>query len=135
MFVRTPFNYDGDIVSHLTGIDCSDAPTRAQQHFRDECDINVLVARFARTGVPEAPQAPSLSEFNEIFDYQSAMQTVIDARSAFGSLPSSVRTRFQNDPGQFMSFIHDDSNRDEAIRLGLIPAPPPVVFSPPIEDS
>lgn len=139
MFVRSPFNYDGDVVSHKTGLDCSDSPTRAQQHFRDECDINVLVARFARTGVPEAPPAPPMSAFDEIFDYQSAMQTVIDARSSFQSLPSNIRSRFQNDPAQFLSFIYDSNNRSEAISLGLIPAPPPsepvVSSQPPSSDS
>jgi len=134
MFVRTPFNYDGDVVSHKSGLDCSDAPTRAQQHFRDECDINVLVARFARTGLPEAPQVPSMAQFDEVLDFQSAMQTIIDARAAFGQLPSNMRARFQNDPGQFLAFVHDDANRDEAVRLGLVQAPPvpdPVVSLPP----
>ncbi len=131
MFVRTPFNYDGDVVSHATGLDCSDCPSRTQQHFRDECDINVLVARFARTGVPEAPEAPPMSTFDEVFDYQSAMQAVIDARVSFQALPSKVRSRFQNDPAQFLNFIYDESNRDEAIGLGLIPKPP-VVSTPPV---
>lgn len=132
MFVRTPFNYDGDVVSHKTGLDCSESPSRAQQHFRDECDINVLVARFARTGVPEALPAPPMAAFDEVFDFQSAMQTIIDANASFASLPSKVRSRFQNDPGLFLNFLHDESNRDEAVRLGLVPPPPPVVSSPPV---
>lgn len=132
MFVRSPFNYDGDIVSEQTGLDCSDCVDRAQQHFRDETDINVLVQRFARTGVPEAPPAPAMAEFDQIFDYQSAMQTIIDAQRAFGALPSKIRARFQNDPNQFLNFVHDDQNRDEAVRLGLIPRPQPVVDSQPV---
>lgn len=131
MFVRSAFNYDGDVDSFKAGLDCSESPTKAQQHFRDECDINVLVARFARTGVPDALPAPSMAQFDEVFDFQSAMQTIIDANASFASLPSKVRARFQNDPGQFLNFIHDTENRDEAVRLGLVPKP--VVFSPPVE--
>lgn len=123
MFVRSPFNYDGDVVSHKTGLDCSDSEDRCQQHFRDETDINVLVQRFINTGVPDAPPAPAMADFDQVFDYQSAMNTLIDAQKAFGALPSKIRTRFQNDPHQFLSFIHDSDNRDEAIRLGLIPKP------------
>lgn len=133
MFIRSPFNYDGDVVSFKTGVDLSDSPSRTQQHFRDECDINVLVARFARTGVPEAPEAPPLAVFDEVFDFQSAQQALIDANRAFMQLPSNLRARFQNDPGQFLAFVDDEANRDEAIRLRLVPAPvvTPVVSSPP----
>lgn len=136
MFVRSPYNYDGDVVSHQTGLECPEDSSRTQQHFRDECDINVLVARFARTGVPEAPPAPPMSVFDDVFDYQSAMQTIIDARASFAGLPSKLRARFQNDPAQFLNFVYDSSNRDEAISLGLVPppAPAPVVSSQPSND-
>lgn len=124
MFVRTPYNYDADVVSHKTGIDCSDSPSRAQQHFRDECDINVLVQRFARTGVPEAPEVPSYAEFDDVFDFQSAQNVLVDAQRAFMALPSKIRTRFNNSPHEFLQFFHDPENRDESIRLGLRNAPP-----------
>lgn len=131
MFIRSPYNYDGDIVSFQTGLDCSEAPTRAQQHFRDECDINTLVKQFARTGVPPAPSAPPMAIFEEAFDFQTAMQAVVDARVAFDALPSDLRYRFHNDPGAFLAFVHDDANRDEALKLGLIaPTPDPVAPEP-----
>lgn len=137
MFIRSAFNYDPDIVSFKSGLDCSESPTRTQQHFRDETDINILVARFQRTGVPPAPSVPPLSAFDEIFDFQSAMQTIIDANASFASLPSNLRARFSNDPGAFLNFVHDDANRDEAVRLGLVPAPAPepVPLAEPISES
>lgn len=133
MLVKTPYNYDGDVESFRTGLDCSDAPTRAQQHFRDETDINVLVARFARTGVPDAPPVAPPVDFDDVFDFQSAMQRIIDARAAFGALPAKVRARFSNDPGQFLAFVGEDSNRDEAIALGLVPRPVEVPLDSPID--
>lgn len=121
MLVRSPYNYDGDVVSHQTGLDCSDSPSRAQQHFRDECDINVMVERFQRTGVPPAPPvSPDVQDFTKVHDFRSAMQAVIDARSAFGSLPSKVRQRFANDPALMLDFLNDPSNIHEAERLGLV---------------
>ena len=122
--VRSPFNFDPDVVSFQSGVDFSDSPSRAQQHFRDETDINVMVQRFQRTGVPPAPPVPAMSEFNEIFDFQSAMDQVVKAKHAFAALPSKVRSRFQNDPGQFLEFFNDPSNADEAVRLGLASALP-----------
>lgn len=120
MFIRSPYNYDGDVVSHQTGLDCSDSPSRTQQHFRDETDINVMVQRFQRTGIPDVPPVfPGVQDFTEAHDFRSAMQAVIDANRAFASLPSSVRERFANDPARLLDFISDDANYDEAVRLGI----------------
>lgn len=126
MLVRTPYNYDADVVSFQTGLDCSDSPSLAQQHFRDECDINVMVQRFQRTGVPEAPPVlPGVQDFSEVFDFRSAMELVVQARSGFAGLSSSVRERFGNDPARLLDFLNDASNLDEARRLGLVNAPEP----------
>lgn len=121
MFVRSPFNYDGDVVSFQSGVDFSDAPSRAQQHFRDETDINVMVARFQRTGVPEAPPVfPDVQDFTQSHDFRSAMDVIVEARHAFSSVPAKVRDRFLNDPGLLLEFLADPDNRDEAERLGLV---------------
>lgn len=134
MFVRSPYNYDADVVSHRCGLDCSADLDRAQQHFRDECDINVMVARFARTGMPPPPpQMPSPVDFDSVFDFQSAMQVLIDAKAGFMTLPSKVRREFDNDPSKFLAFVQDDANRDEAIRLGLIPKPVVVPQQPVVD--
>lgn len=130
MFIRSPYNYDGDVVSYQTGLDCSDSPSRAQQHFRDETDINVMVQRFQRTGVPESPPVfPGVSDFTEVHDFRSAMQAIIDADRAFAALPSGVRERFMNDPARLLDFVADDANYDEAVRLGIavLRETPPVV--------
>lgn len=120
MFVRTPYNYDTDVISHQSGLDCSDSPSRTQQHMRDECDINVMVQRFQRTGLPPAPPAfPGVQDFTQAHDFRSAMQLIIDAQKSFGALPSSVRERFMNDPGRLLEFVGDDANYDEAVRLGI----------------
>nr|QJB19425.1 MAG: internal scaffolding protein [Microvirus sp.] len=121
MFIRSPYNYDGDVVSHQTGLDCSDSPSRTQQHFRDETDINVMVQRFQRTGIPEAPPVfPGVQDFTEVHDFRSAMQAVVDADRAFAAMPSSIRERFMNDPARLLDFISDNANYDEAVRLGIV---------------
>ncbi len=124
MFIRTPYNYDADIVSHKSGVDFSDSPSLAQQHMRDETDINVMVERFARTGMPEMPPAFEV-DVSDSFDFQTAMGQIRAAQEQFNALPSRLRERFRNDPGQFLAFVGDESNRHEAIALGLIPQPTP----------
>lgn len=131
MLVKSPYNYDADIHSFHTGLDFSDSPSRAQQHFRDECDINFLVNTFARTGIPPAPPAPPMATFEEVFDFQTAMNAVVSARESFAGLSSTIRSRFDNDPGKFLNFVHDPDNRDEAVKLGIVVNPPPPVAPEP----
>lgn len=95
-----------------------------QQHFKDDCDINVLVERFTRTGQMPQRNAEdySFGDFSAI-DYQSALDTVMVAREQFDTLPAKVRERFSNNPAQLLYFLENESNREEAIRLGLIAQP------------
>ena len=58
----------------------------------------------------------------EFLDYHTSMNHVLAAQEAFQSLPSKIRQRFQNDPGQFLDFVQSEENREEAISLGLLPA-------------
>lgn len=48
-FFKTPYNHDTNAESDASGLECKD-PSLAQQHFKDECDINVLFARYLETG-------------------------------------------------------------------------------------
>lgn len=124
-FIRTPYNYNVDEASDLTGLSCGE-PTRAQQQFKDECDINTIMRRFGKTGVaPVAAAMPSYDDYTGIVDFHTAMNAVAQARENFETLPSNVRLRFNNDPGDFVSFCLDDRNRDEALSLGLINTPLP----------
>lgn len=120
MFLRTPYNYDMDAASNESGLACEE-PSLAQQHFKDECDINTILERFNVTGMlPDAPLSPRYGDFSGIGDYHSAMNRVIAARNEFAALPAQIRARFDNDPAKLIEFIEDESNRSEAEELGLI---------------
>ncbi len=121
-FLRTPYNYDRDVASNDSGLECLD-PTMAQQQFREECDINTIMERFGRTGELIAPvRMPQYGDFDGVNDYHSAMNAIVEAQTAFESLPAKVRARFSNDPAEFLEFVYNDENRDEAVRLGLVEA-------------
>lgn len=124
-FVRSPHNYDSDIDSFKSGLECLD-PTRAQQNMRDETDINVLVKRFAG-GMP-IPAPAAVAEFVDAsagFDFQQAMNQVVEAQRAFMDLPSNIRDRFANDPAKLIDFLADGRNQAEAAFLGLAATTPP----------
>lgn len=128
VFIRTPFNYDRHAVSLETAIDCSEDVDHAQQQFKEECDINTIIERFGLAyQMPAGTRMPQYGDFTGIESYHDACNAIATAGESFDLLPASVRTRFQNDPGQFVDFMLNEKNRDEAIALGLIPKPSPVV--------
>lgn len=112
------------------GLSCS-GPDLTQQHFKDESDVNNIIAKYQRTGLLTDPLKPStrqprFGDFSDLPDYQSALAMVEEVDDAFMELPASVRKRFDNDPVKVAEFLSDPSNRDEAIKLGLVTPPPPI---------
>lgn len=135
VFLRTEFNYDMDEVSDETGLSCKDE-SLAVQSMRDETNINTIVRNFGLTGqLPENVRVPVSGDFVDVVDYQTSLNAVIAADREFMALPSALRKRFNHDPQMLMEFVADANNRDEAIKLGLIPKPaiPPAADQVPAE--
>jgi len=107
-------------------------PTLTRQEFAEEADINFLMARYERTGIPPAiagmePQYLDTTGFPD--DLQVAMNQIIQAENAFMQLPAAVRKEFDNDPVQFVQFAADPENLPQMRTWGL--APPEAVPEPP----
>jgi phage internal scaffolding protein len=120
VFLRTMYNYDTDAASNESGLACEE-PTLAQQHFKEECDINTILQKFSITGIlPEAPLSPRYGDFTGIGDYHTALNRVLAAQDEFEALPAQIRARFENDPAKLIEFLDDESNRPEAEKLGLV---------------
>lgn len=120
VFLRTPYNYDTMEASDASGLECPE-PTLAQQNAKDECDINTIVRRFGLTGeLPNNVRMPKYGDFTNVTTYHEAMNAVIAANESFMQLPADIRSRFNNDPGAFVDFCSDESNRGEAEKLGLV---------------
>jgi len=104
-------------------LECS-GPGLTKQQFKDECDINLIMAKVARGGVVNFrnKHEPQYGDATAP-DFLDAMNTVVQAEEMFMDLPAKLRKRFENDPAQFLAFVDDVANRDEAISIGLISAP------------
>jgi phage internal scaffolding protein len=119
-FLRTPYNYDTDAASNESGLACEE-PSLAQQHFKDECDINTILQKFNISGLlPQSPLSPRYGDFTGISDYHTALNRVIAAQDEFESLPATIRARFENDPAKLIEFLENENNRPEAEELGLV---------------
>ncbi len=93
---------------------------RTKQSMRDECDINLIMARFQTTGaVTHFAKHGGDYGFAPGIDFHAAMNIVTRAEQMFDDLPSSVRNKFHSDPAEFLDFVQDPTNAAEMIELGL----------------
>jgi len=129
-FLRTTYNYDRDQVSFETGLLCEDA-SRTSQEFAEEVDINTIVEQFGLSGkLPQGLVMPVYGDFSGINDYHSAASAIAEANETFDQLPADIRSRFQNDPGQFVDFALDVQNRAQLEEWGMVnpqPVSPPAL--------
>ncbi len=94
---------------------------RTKQSFKDECDINNIMAKYQKTGaLAHVNTYQQQYGFATSVDFSEAMRLVTTAQDMFDGLPSSIRTRFANDPGQFLDFVQNADNDAEMQKLGLI---------------
>ena len=100
---------------------------RTKQSFKNECDINQIMAKYQKTG--------AISHFNNRSpqygdatgaDFTSAMNLITSAQELFNELPSSLRNRFGNSPSAFLDFVQDPANALEMAELGLTEGGPSV---------
>lgn len=115
--------------------------SRTEQAHANEVDINAIVSRYTKSGMlPPGRSNPSYGDFTGVVDFHTAQQAVVEAREEFMKLPAQVRKYFDNDPGKLISFLENEENREEAIRLGLVeerpvaePVGPQTADVPPVE--
>lgn len=118
--VRSAF-YDSDSLSVEHGLLCLD-PSKTDQSQRDSADINVIVRQFGVTGkLPQGFKLPTFDDFEEVGDYQTAMNSVLQAEKSFMAIPSDIRAAFDNDPQQFVEFCSDPENLPALREMGLAP--------------
>jgi len=107
-----------------------------QQQFKSQCDINQIIKKYEKTGMISHinPNAGNYGDFSQIKNFSENLNMVISAQNSFDALPSEVRKRFGNNPTNLIDFVQNDSNYDEAIKLGLV-KPKPTITPPPSNPS
>lgn len=103
----------------------------AKQSFRDECDINLIMKKFQKTGVithvnkhePAYGEVPAQT-------YHEAMEIVRHANEMFMEVPAAIRKKFGNSPEAFLEFVSDEKNVDEMRKLGIVKPEMPKIKDP-----
>lgn len=125
--------FKNELVHPVTG-EISNPPSRTKQSFVAECDINNIIKQFRSTGVVNHISANAAKgrylDLPDELDFQTSLNTVLAAEQAFASLPSKIRTRFENDPRQFLEFLTDPANAEELVALGFATATPTAAPAP-----
>lgn len=98
--------------------------SQTQQHCKDECDINKIVARARITGVTVAQNRSGyFADYSNIGDFQQIQNIIASAQEDFLLLPSSLRARFNNSVADLLDFLANPNNTAEAVQLGLMQSP------------
>lgn len=94
---------------------------RAKQSMRDECDVNLIVAQYVKTGFISHVTSgiPTFADVSELTDYRSAIEHVRSVEKYFSGLPAAVRSRFENDAVTFMEYLDGGASEEDLKALGL----------------
>lgn len=107
-----------------------------KQSFKNECDINMIMRRFKKTMNADylsrfqGYAGGEFGDFSIVTDYRSALEQISLASDVFNQLPSQVRSRFRNDPAEFLDFCQNPANIDEMVSMGLATKRAPVQDAP-----
>ncbi len=91
---------------------------RTKQSFKDETDINRLLARAQITGTIShlARYEARYGDFSD-FDFFESQIMLTKGREIFDALPSEIRSEFNQSQEEFFAYVNDPNNKD---RLGTL---------------
>lgn len=101
-------------------VDCGGV-SRTKESEKESCDINKIIAKYRKTGVVthRKEYGGRYGDFSSVTDFHTAQNVVLAAQEMFMTLPSHIRKKFRNDPGEFLAFVDDPANVEEMIEMGL----------------
>lgn len=126
---KTPYNHDTDAEAAATALDCKD-PSKTQQQFAKDADINNILAKFLNTGEMNLIGTPVYMEIadEETGDLQDRIVTQYQVEQAWNELPAAARHAFR-DPKVFLDYVdHCMATGDleplQELGLAVKPEPP-----------
>lgn len=102
-------------------------PTMTIQSEKDNCDINVIMNRYATCGTPLPYRTdgvePVYADVSELGDYMENFQRCKQAEEIFNALPSALRKELDYNPANLLPFIQDEKNKERCYEYGLLNKP------------
>lgn len=105
----------------------NDQPSKTDQSFKKDCDVNAIMNRFLKTGQIShlAKSQGQYIDVSEVQDLHNSLIQVNRAQAAFDALPAAIRKKMGNTPLGMMEWLADPENNAEAIKLGFKNPPSP----------
>jgi len=117
---RTRFRHENQAKPKVT---CTIEEGKTKPEFEAECDINLIMARYKKTGqLPMSLRQTSEAFFGDFSQVPDLMQTrnLLDtADDLFAALPAKVRREFNNDPAEFLAAAQTPEGQKILHELGL----------------
>lgn len=117
---KTPWNHDTDSESLSTALVCPE-PSKTQQQFAADADINNILRKFMLTGELPNTTQPRYMDVDREFDLQNEMVTAYQVEEAWNALPVAVRNILK-DPKTFADYVDhclETGDLGPLVELGL----------------
>lgn len=116
----------------------NEEPSKTDQSQLEKTDVRHIMAQYLKTGqlTHIARNVGVFADVSQVQDLQESINQVRLAETAMMALPSQLRDKLNNDPQEFIHWINDKNNTEEAIKYGLkIPANSETKLQPTTETS
>lgn len=102
------------------GIDTGNE-TKVWQASKDETDVNIIMANYAKTGVVthQNTKQPMYGDFSNSITLQEALKVAEAAKAGFQNLPPEVRFLAGNDPVKFLQMVESGEHTEAFQKAGL----------------
>jgi phage internal scaffolding protein len=121
LLIKKPF-----ITYKKTGLACPIGSSKTKQSFLDDSNIDKIIAKYQTNQSIDFLKSELATRYGDTTsqDYKESLDLIKNAQSMFQMLPSNIRTKFNNDPHQYLEFTSDSKNHQEMFDLGLSNSPP-----------
>lgn len=89
--IRTQVDGLNEQYSYDTALDCSDLPDMARQEFKEETDVNNILARYGVDGIKRPPE---YAEVDYTADLQQSLEAIREAQRSIAKLPAELRGKY-----------------------------------------
>ncbi len=88
------------------------------QSQKEECDINRLLERSARSGAASHLQTYENQYGNfEGYDFEKNVNIIAEGQTIFERLPAEVKREFNQSPQEFFEYVTNEENKDRLPEL------------------
>lgn len=98
---------------------------RTQQHFKEETDVNYIMARYQKSGDLALLNRvkTEFGEFEQFQDLSRYTSRVARAEEAFSKLPQRIQKEFDWQPANLLAALDDESKKSYLQDLGVLNKP------------